>query len=262
MLWLVLRRRWKENARFRIALLLSLGLHTVAALLFPTLATSPKPSAQTLTTISYQRAVRIALQSRPAPAQRPPTVRARELTVPRVVVRHAAAPTHKAPSTKPRPHAIVKPTPGMTKTTRAFALGTPTASPVPQSPAPVAHAKRPAPSTAAPSAAPASSSKERHEVPNAQGSGTRSGIGMFGEVQDPALAKPVMDQLLRRFKVNVTLVVTVGDDGKTKQIEFRPPVTAAVENQIRTLLADANWDPALCGGGIACEGKATIKLSE
>ena len=258
MFWLVLRRRWKENARFRIALYVSLGLHAIAALLFPTLASPPAPTSETLTTISYQRVQHVALQSRPSPPHSVAAVTAKRVVLPHIVRRRASAPTRKAPAAKPRPRAIAKPTPGAVVQKRTFAVGQPSASPVPSTPAPVAMTKTAAPSLAAPSAAPAP--PQRLEVPNSHGSGARSGLGMFGEVQDPALEKPVMDQLMRRFKINVTLVVTVGDDGRTKQIEFHPPVTPAVENQIRSLLADANWDPALCGGGIACEGKATIKL--
>jgi len=259
MFWLVLRRRWEENARFRVALYLSLGLHVIAALFFPAFATAPAPTTETMTTISYQRVQHVALQSRPTAPHSVAALNAKRVALPHIVKRRTTAPTHKAPATKPRRHVAVKPTPGAVTQTQRFAVGVPSASPVPETPAPVAVTKTAAPSIAAPSAVPAPP-QERREVPNARGAGARSGIGMFGETQDPALEKPIMDQLLRRFKINVTLIVTVGDDGRTKQIEFHPPVTPAVENQIRTLLADANWDPALCGGGIACEGKATIKL--
>ncbi|MBV8364587.1 MAG: hypothetical protein JO193_08500 [Candidatus Eremiobacteraeota bacterium] len=259
MLWLVLKRRWKENARFRVALYISLGLHALAALLFPALASAPAPAPETLTTISYQHVQRVALQSRPTAPRSAASSNVRRVTLPRVSRPRAVAPTRKAVATKPRRHAVMKPTPGALSQTKTFRVGAPSASPVPATPAPVALTKTAAPAVAAPSSAPAPA-QEHREIPNAQGSGARSGIGMFGEVQDPALEKPVMDQLLRRFRINVTLIVTVGDDGRTKQIEFHPPVTPAVETQIRTLLADANWDPALCGGGITCEGKATIKL--
>ncbi|MBV9148980.1 MAG: hypothetical protein JO024_03880 [Candidatus Eremiobacteraeota bacterium] len=261
MFWLVLRRRWNENARLRIALYVSLGLHGIAALFFPTFATAPAATVETMTTISYQRVQHVALQSRPTAPHSVAALNAKRVVLPHIVRQRATAPTHKARATKPHRHAVPKPTPGAATQTQRFAVGGPSASPVPATPAPVALTRTTAPSIAAPSAAPAPP-QEHREIPNAHGSGTRSGIGMFGEIQDPALAKPVMDQLLRRFKLNVTLIVTVGDDGRTKQIEFHPPITPAVENQIRTLLADANWDPALCGGGIACEGKATIKLSE
>ena len=261
MFWFVLKRRWKENARFRAALSISLGVHAIAALLFPAFAPAPAPTTEALTTISYQRVQHVALQSRPSAPHSVAAPSAKQVVLPKIVRPRALAPTRKAPARRPRRHATARPTPGAAARTRAFSVGTPSASPVAATPAPVAVARTPAPAVAAPSSNPAPA-QEKREVPNAHGSGARSGIGMFGEVQDPALEKPVMDQLLRRFKINVTLVVTVGDDGRTKQIEFHPPVTAALETQIRSLLADANWDPALCGGGIACEGKATIKLSQ
>lgn len=76
----------------------------------------------------------------------------------------------------------------------------------------------------------------------------------------PVLDPHVRAQLTARFNVRVTLIVTVGDDGRTKRVEFHPPLDPQTEAQIRRLLADANWDPAVCGGGIACQGIATIKL--
>jgi hypothetical protein len=60
--------------------------------------------------------------------------------------------------------------------------------------------------------------------------------------------------------VHVTLVIDVGDDGRTENVVFSPPLDPQVETRIRALLADATWDPAVCGGGVSCEGSATIKL--
>lgn len=261
MIRLVMVRRWKENSRFRAALLVSLALHGLAALFLPLLAPATQPSPDTLETISYQRALHVALQrhaatphTRAAPASKPVAVK------PRSVQRRAVTPARKAAASKQRARATAPPTSGATVAARDFSVGVPSAPPAAATSVPVAAKTAPL-SNAQPSSAPAARSQTR-EVPNAEGAGARSGIGMFGEVQDPALAGPVMAELQHRFKLKVTLIVTVGDDGKTKQIEFHPPVTPSVENQIRTLLADANWDPALCGGGIACEGKATIKLSE
>jgi hypothetical protein len=59
---------------------------------------------------------------------------------------------------------------------------------------------------------------------------------------------------------HVTVLVMVGEDGRTESVYFDPPIDPQLENRIRTLLADATWDPAVCGGGVACEGRATIKL--
>ena len=54
--------------------------------------------------------------------------------------------------------------------------------------------------------------------------------------------------------------MTVGEDGRTEEVAFDPPIDPQTESRIRSLLADANWDPAVCGGGVACEAHATIKL--
>ena len=75
---------------------------------------------------------------------------------------------------------------------------------------------------------------------------------------------PVLDPQVRTkldtLGAHVTVVVTVGDDGRTTNVVFQSPVDAALEAKIRALLADADWDPAVCGGGVACEAQATIKL--
>ena len=67
-------------------------------------------------------------------------------------------------------------------------------------------------------------------------------------------------QLAQRFGVHVTLVVTVDENGRTENVSFQPPLDAQTERAIETLLASATWDAAVCGGGVTCEGTATIKL--
>lgn len=82
----------------------------------------------------------------------------------------------------------------------------------------------------------------------------------FGaEVPTPVL-DPAIRKQLDAIGAHVTLVVTVGEDGRTANISFDPPIDPQVEARIRALLADASWDPAVCGGGVSCEGQATIKL--
>ncbi len=94
------------------------------------------------------------------------------------------------------------------------------------------------------------------------GSGTndRGGVSPFGAEQPPVLDPRVKAALLQRFNVHVVLIITVGEDGKTKKVEFHPPLDDATQRAIQTLLANANWDAAVCGGGVSCEGVATIKL--
>ena len=82
----------------------------------------------------------------------------------------------------------------------------------------------------------------------------------FGAEQpDPVLDPGVRNQL-DALGAHVTLAVTVGEDGRTENIVFNPPIDPNVESRIRSLLADASWDPAVCGGGVSCEAQATIKL--
>jgi hypothetical protein len=82
----------------------------------------------------------------------------------------------------------------------------------------------------------------------------------FGAEQPTPVLDPEVRKQLDALGAHVTLVVTVGDDGKMTNLVFTPPVDEQTETKIRSLLADASWDPAVCGGGVACEGQATIKL--
>jgi hypothetical protein len=71
---------------------------------------------------------------------------------------------------------------------------------------------------------------------------------------------PDVRKQLDGMGAHVTLTVTVGEDGRTENVAFDPPIDPQLEARIRSLLADATWDPAVCGGGVACEASATIKL--
>ena len=82
----------------------------------------------------------------------------------------------------------------------------------------------------------------------------------FGAEQPEPVLDPSVRKELDALGAHVTLVVTVGDDGRTESVDFQPPIDPALESRIRSLLSDASWDPAVCGGGVACEGRATIKI--
>jgi hypothetical protein len=82
----------------------------------------------------------------------------------------------------------------------------------------------------------------------------------FGAEQPTPVLNPAVRKQLDAIGTHVTLVVTVGDDGHTTSIIFQPPLDPQTESRIRNLLADASWDPAVCGGGVSCEAQATIKL--
>jgi hypothetical protein len=99
---------------------------------------------------------------------------------------------------------------------------------------------------------------EEHQVAGS-GASDRGGVLPLGATQDPVLDPAVLAQLAKRIS-HVTLIVTVGEDGHTKNVTFQPPLDPQIEKQIESILADANWDAAVCGGGVSCEGVATIKL--
>jgi hypothetical protein len=114
--------------------------------------------------------------------------------------------------------------------------------------------------TTAGEAAPQATSTPANRAVASVGGHDTGGYMPFGAEQpDPVLDPGIRKQLVS-LGVHVTLVVTVGEDGRTKSIVFDPPVDQQLEGRIQSLLADASWDPAVCGGGISCEGRATIKL--
>jgi pyruvate/2-oxoglutarate dehydrogenase complex dihydrolipoamide acyltransferase (E2) component len=124
---------------------------------------------------------------------------------------------------------------------------------------------RPAPSSqaatqqapAAPSPQPATTLAPR--AIEGEGGSDRGGVLPLGATQDPVLDPSVRAQL-EKLSVHVTLVVTVGEDGHTKRVQFQPALDTQTEQTIESMLASANWDAAVCGGGVSCEGTATIKL--
>ena len=92
------------------------------------------------------------------------------------------------------------------------------------------------------------------------GTADRGGVMPFTAQQDPVLDPAVHAQLSKLVHTHVTLTVTVDEDGHTKAVKFDPPLDADTERQMQSLLASASWDAAVCGGGVSCEGVATIKL--
>lgn len=86
------------------------------------------------------------------------------------------------------------------------------------------------------------------------------GFMPFGVEQKVPVLDPAVHGALAKLGVHVTLIVTVGDDGRTRTVAFHPPIDASTEAKIRAMLADANWDPSVCGAGLPCEGQATITL--
>lgn len=227
------------RGRMERATLASVGIHALAALAIPALAWTASAGAP-VETISFAHVLRIHLTPPRAAQARPRAVAPHRTSHPHITF----ASTVHLVATVPRRHA---------------------------SPAPIVATDAPgAPAVAAVQQA-GETNSNANGVPNATPSpleravastGTRhtGGYLPFGAEQpDPVLDPNVLKQL-DGLGVHVTLFVTVGDDGRTQEIVFEPPVDPQIEGRIRSLLADASWDPAVCGGGVSCAGRATIKL--
>jgi len=218
----------------------SVALHALAALLVPALAWMPS-SSPPVETVSFARVTRIQIQPRPkaAPQPRPQAPRHNEV-VERSLSTHvelAHVQSHKKASPAPLIARDVSVAPAVGENqvgsgTAASAAETepqPTTTPVTRTVA----------------------SLGGHEA---------GGYLPFGAEQpDPVLDPSVLKQL-DALGIHVTILVTVNENGKTENVAFDPPIDPKIEKQIESMLADAAWDPAVCGGGVSCEGRATIKL--
>jgi pyruvate/2-oxoglutarate dehydrogenase complex dihydrolipoamide acyltransferase (E2) component len=225
------------NVRMQRATLGSVAIHVVAALMIPALAWSLADTAQ-VETVSFTHIMRIRILRPPAPMPHPRAV----------APQHAAVPTlhfaHKITVVK-----IVHRSP-FGKTVVA------TNSPAAPNVAAVAQAgDANAQQGTTPSTDPTPATRDVASTGKQNG-----GYLPFGAEQPVPVLDPAVRDRLSALGTHVTLIVTVGDDGHTTDIVFQPPLDAASESKIRALLADANWDPAVCGGGVACEAQATIKL--
>lgn len=251
-----MRSWWNQDRRFGAAIAASLCIHALLALLFPSQTSTGEPSAA-VETISFQKIQRVSVVApKVARVARTVVAIAKPAAAPRKVQPRSARPNPKAPALRPNRHAKTMPTPGARTVSTVFALGARTGTPAPPRVAhPAANVQSVA--SARPSATPAA---QQQQVAANQGTNDRGGTAPFLSEQPPALAKDARDELRRRFKMNVTLTIVVDEAGNTKQITFDPPVSAELEKQIRDVLAQAHWDPAICGGGIYCEGTASIKL--
>ena len=249
-------RSWDGNRLLWRALAASLGLHLLLALFLPVWTAQVSGGLQPVESISFAHLTHVTIQRRapaslpaaqPSTHRRAPTVsfdRTRaELTAktqsPRVHPSAQAQPVGHARAAAPRP--AVHHSAALYARPAATAAGTA----VQQAPP-------------APTPAPATTVAPRPVAGN--GASNRGGVLPFGATQDPVLDPSVQAQLASRFAVHVTLLVTVGEDGRTKRVVFQPPIDADTERAIEALLADASWDAAVCGGGVSCEGTATIKL--
>ena len=248
--------RWDTNRLLMRALVASLAVHILVAFFLPIWAQQQSGGLEPIESISFARILRVAVQ-------RPETQR---LPVAMPETRNHAARVSFARSkselsvNKRRPRAMPTAQNGPTganaaaprhETLRAPAplYARASASSAPVSTSQSQSVQTPQPETTVADRAVAGSAAS-----------DRGGVLPLGAQQDPILDPGVRAKLEQRFNVRVTLVVTVGEDGRTKHVAFQPPLDAQTEQAIEAILADATWDAAVCGGGVSCEGTATIKL--
>lgn len=218
----------------------SVVLHAVAALLIPALAWMPS-SAPPVETVSFVHVSRIEIQPKPRAVPQPRAQAPHHSTV---VVRSLSTQLELA---HVQSHRKASPPPEITRDVSvAPAVGQ---SQVGHGTAATATDTEPQPS--ATPVTRAVSSVGGHDT---------GGYLPFGAEQPSPVLDPNMLKQLGALGIHVTLVVTVDEDGKTETVTFVPPIDPKTEKQIESLLADAAWDPAVCGGGVSCEGRATIKL--
>jgi pyruvate/2-oxoglutarate dehydrogenase complex dihydrolipoamide acyltransferase (E2) component len=227
----------EAQTRMGRATLASLGVHVLVALSIPALAWTASSSAA-VETVSFTRIVHIEL-SRPHKPQPPPRAAAPHKSVAPVVNFNHVELARTAPSRQAPPQ-------------RAVATEAPAA--------PAVATQQQAGQGSAPDADVQTTPSPEIRAVASVGTHQTGGYLPFGAEQPDPVLDPGVRKQLDTFGVHVTLVVTVGEDGRTESVDFQPPVDAGIEARIRSLLADASWDPAVCGGGVSCEGQAVIKL--
>jgi len=218
----------------------SVALHVLAALLIPALAFMPS-SAPPVETISFVHVTRIVIQPKPKAVPQP---RAQAPHRSKVIVRSVSTQVevaHVRSHTKASPPPLIDRDVSVAPVVGQSQVGNGTAANVKQA-------------EPQPSSQPAARS-----VASVEGRNTGSYLPFGAQQPDPVLDPNVLKQLAT-LGIHVTLVVTVDENGKTEAVSFVPPIDPKTEQQIQSMLADAEWDPAVCGGGVSCEGHATIKL--
>jgi hypothetical protein len=224
------------NVRMRGAFAGSMMLHGLVALVIPALALTAA-SNDAIPTISFVRIARIQIQPTPHPV---PIAQAPHLKIrPNVSLASQAAPalsasrhtvranaTHGQPAAAPRSAPVLR-----------LGQGKQQISAAPQ----------------------VSATPEVRAVASTKGRDT-GGLMPFGAEEPVPVLDPAVLKQLAALGIHSTLTITVDEDGKTKTVAFDPSIDDAAKSRVQALLADASWDPAVCGGGIACEGTATIKI--
>jgi len=218
------------------ALLASLAVHLVLLAFIPPFASFE--SAQNVELLSFVRVETVHIQT-PKPKREPPAKAAVQGAVPIVARAHAPA-----VALRPVEHAT------------ASAAPLRQVAPIVGSAQPGAIAQAtPVPVQATPSASPQAGSQS--EIASRQAVG---GYMPLGADEPVPVLDPGVRKQLAALGVHVTLTIVVDSAGHTKSVAFEPPLDADVENHIRSMLASAQWDAAVCGAGMTCEAQATIKL--
>lgn len=250
----MVQRTWNGNRLLWQALAASLGLHLLVALLLPVWTAQVSEGLQPVEALSFAHIIRVQIQ-RPAAQSLPAAIQQTQHRAPKVTFARSKAEL-TAPHGKPqaRPTAQSGPQGRVASAPRLVAAHN---TPLYARPAASAQVSTQQ-AAAAPTPQPQSSLANKPVAGN--GASDTGGTMPFDSYQPPTLDPTVTAQLQKRFNVHVTLLVTVGEDGRTKSVEFEPPIDTQTESAIRALLADANWDAAVCGGGVSCTGTAQIKL--
>jgi hypothetical protein len=219
------------------ALLASLAIHIVVIALIPPLA--QLSGTQSVQTLSFVRIVQVQIRTPEPPPHELPAMAPVRAAVPRVSrVRRAASAIHAISRTIQH------------------------ATPQPQR-APLVAAAEPGGSMASQGSGTTVTTPSSTPNQNNAGEPARQEVGGYmplGADEPTPVLDPAVRKALVGLGVHVTLTVTVDSTGRTEDVSFEPPLDQGVEQQIRSMLASASWDPAVCGGGVTCEGQATIKL--
>jgi len=217
----------------------SVGFHVLVALCIPALAWTAS-NAPAVETVSFTRIQHIVID--------PP--------------QHRPQPKPAAPHFSLAPKVtLVAEHVDLSKTTPNRSASPPPANPSDRSSAPeIAQYSIAGNGTGAGEAAPRPTDTPAPREVASVGTHSAGGYLPFGAEQPDPVLNPEVRRQLASLGVHVTLVVTVDEDGRTKNVAFDPSVDSSLQSRIESLLADASWDPATCGGGVSCEGHATIKL--
>lgn len=219
------------------ATLASLSLHVLVALAIPALAWTAS-TATPVETVSFTRILHVEVTPRvahPPPKAVAPRHEAKP-TLHFAYHLHVVAAVHRHASPAPL---VATDAPGAPAVGKFARVGNGVAN-----------------SDAPPNVTPSPAAREVASI----GTHEQGGYLPFGAEQPEPVLDPGILKQLQALNAHVTLTVTVDDDGRTQNILFNQPVDPQVESRIRSLLADASWDPAVCGGGVACTAQTTIKL--